>query len=421
MSNDRFRRAMGHVDDQLLDRYEAYAEKLPRKKRLRWIPLAAVAACLVLVLQGTLPFFSGIPFHNDPMFTAEELMDMYQHRGFGGETTLYNTYHAPCFDQLYTAPVPNNPYVPVYEYNQPKEQISKEEVLADADKFQPALAKALGYDIDTYDVKQNDYDDYVQFSFRNHIEGYSIWTRNDDTFIRTSLYNADHSRSPAVSLNGIPVQIDHTQTDRQIIASLTKVRRQLSRIFKIHFPDAKVVRKYYSDYTTIDVYFYDADATPLNDYFSWPCSEYIRISFTSHFAYDDPEAENILDCTGIDYCHALQDENKTYTPIAYAKRISLEEAEIMLRNGHIFTSHICKECALYNEVVEFSDYDHVAMIYKKTPSGHESKILYLPFYAFYKKIDTTENGLNIYAEVLVPAIQISGWEDYFLSQEEFHK
>lgn len=421
MSNDRFRKAMGHVDDQLLDRYEAYAEKLPRRKLLRWIPLAAVAACLVLVIQGILPFFSGIPFRNDPMFTAEELMEMYRDRGFGGETTLYDTYLAPRFDQLYTAPVPSNPYIPVYEYHQTKEQISKEEVFADAEKFQPALANALGYDIDTYVVRQDEYDDYVKFSFCNYIDGYSILTHNNNTFIRTSLYMADRSSSPAVSLNGIPVQIDRTQTDRQIIASLAKVRRQLFKIFEIHFPDTKVVRDYYSDYSTIDVFFYDADATPLNDYFSWPCGEYIRISFTSHFAYGDPEADNILDCTDITYHHELQDENKTYIPIAYAKRISLEEAEIMLRNGQIFTAHICKECASYNEVVEFSDYDYVAMIYKKTPTGHEGKILYIPFYAFYKKIDTTENGLHIYAEVLVPAIQISGLEDYYLSQEEFHK
>ena len=45
----------------------------------------------------------------------------------------------------------------------------------------------------------------------------------------------------------------------------------------------------------------------------------------------------------------------------------------------------------------------------------------IPFYAFYKNIGTSANGNTIYAKTYVPAIQVSGYEEYFESQKDNHR
>ena len=52
---------------------------------------------------------------------------------------------------------------------------------------------------------------------------------------------------------------------------------------------------------------------------------------------------------------------------------------------------------------------------------HSKKILFIPFYAFYKNIGRSENGNLIYAKTYVPAIEVSGYKEYFESQEANHK
>lgn len=45
----------------------------------------------------------------------------------------------------------------------------------------------------------------------------------------------------------------------------------------------------------------------------------------------------------------------------------------------------------------------------------------IPFYTFYKKLSEDENGFVRYAKTMVPAIEVSGLEEYFEAQEEFHR
>ena len=45
----------------------------------------------------------------------------------------------------------------------------------------------------------------------------------------------------------------------------------------------------------------------------------------------------------------------------------------------------------------------------------------VPFYAFYKKIGTAENGNICYAKTYVAAIEVSGYKEYFESQKNYHK
>ena len=68
MKNKRFLRAMGEIDDRLLERYEKIEQNLPRKKAYKsvWIKYASLAACLCII------------------FTSVFLLQ--RERGFGGDT-----------------------------------------------------------------------------------------------------------------------------------------------------------------------------------------------------------------------------------------------------------------------------------------------------------------------------------------------
>ena len=50
----------------------------------------------------------------------------------------------------------------------------------------------------------------------------------------------------------------------------------------------------------------------------------------------------------------------------------------------------------------------------------EKNTIGIPFYAFYKEIGTSKNGNTIYAKTYVPAIEISGLEEYFERQKDNH-
>ena len=67
--------------------------------------------------------------------------------------------------------------------------------------------------------------------------------------------------------------------------------------------------------------------------------------------------------------------------------------------------------------VDFSNYTYVDVEY----ISDENREIYIPFYAFYKYIGKSEHGIDTYAKTYVPAVQVSGYEEYFESQKDNHK
>ena len=108
-----------------------------------------------------------------------------------------------------------------------------------------------------------------------------------------------------------------------------------------------------------------------------------------------------------------------YTHFADAKRISLEEAENLLYKGYVFGGHSCPLCMAAQEEVDFEGYDFVDITY--ISGGKNQKVVEIPFYTFYKKIGTAKNGNIIYAKTYVPAIKVSGYEEYFKNQIKYHR
>lgn len=100
--------------------------------------------------------------------------------------------------------------------------------------------------------------------------------------------------------------------------------------------------------------------------------------------------------------------------------ISLSDAEALLYNGYVFGGHSCNLCMAAQDKISFKGYDYVGFeyVFGRTAGGELTDGV--PFYTFYKQIGTAKNGNLIYAKTYVPAIEVSGYEEYFEAQTEKH-
>ncbi len=86
----------------------------------------------------------------------------------------------------------------------------------------------------------------------------------------------------------------------------------------------------------------------------------------------------------------------------------------------------CRLCMAEQTPVSFDDYDYVTMVYctgtvaALSAPGKAASTLSAPFYAFYKDIGESPNGNRIFARTLVPAVAVSGLDDYFERQQKEH-
>lgn len=444
MSNNRFRDAMGHIDDHLLERCDAYEQQLTKKKRIRLQSAVAVAACIALIL-GTLLFAprNVLPESVDPpidspaadspaasgLFSANDIAALFP-RGDGLTVAGTSTaVYAPNEDALGLIPIPDADSLPIFLRTQTEDAITEESIRAFADGILPKVAQALGgtvpeYTVDVLTEKARFETDIgtnrMIVTKSNSLNYFGIqrsFYRNPNA--TTTMLNA---YSTTTTLNGQIVQIDQTQTNEEIIASLSDIHQILQDIFGVNLPDAKVVRTYNedSDYgcTVIQVYFYDEDANYLNTYTERPVSDNIELWFYNNPLFmKDQLSKDILQYVDINYRDWRTEEGDQYKQNGTAEMLSLQDAEALLKKGYSFGGHSCEICYPVLNGVDFTDYDAVSFTYYWSSAALSAgKTPYIPFYVFYKQIGTAKNGNNIYAKTYVPAVYVSGLEAYFRNQ-----
>jgi len=128
------------------------------------------------------------------------------------------------------------------------------------------------------------------------------------------------------------------------------------------------------------------------------------------------------DGTGVFHLAKVSILEDYYEYIGEYKLISLPEAEEYLNKGYSFGGIQCPVCKAdaNTQSVDFSAYDFVQIEYYSNLMEFA-----LPYYAFYKHIETGEypNGEGAYedyAVTYVPAICVEGLEEYFKEQETQH-
>lgn len=430
MTNRNLLNAIGGIDPRLILEAAPDAVKPKRTGKL-WMKWGAVAACLAVIVGAILavPVLRVItrpevPTWDNPPYTAEEISELFSMKYYDGvATNAYTKVHVPDDKFLYIGELSEDEYIPLYRYAKDQTKLNESDFRDFIDGILPALADSLEVKAPYYRIKEND---SGSLSVNEDVGAYSIHAYQKKAGSTFRLYNNTLDDQKIV-LDGEIVQVDQRLSDEEIADSLQSIKEKLFAIFQVSFPDVRIIREYngYSKYGAgwVEIYFFDEDAHPLNATQSRPISDYICIGFDNHENYaGDIVSDGILTVSEIEYFERRNDVMETYPVIAQAKRISLKEAEALLYNGYVFGGHSCPLCMAAQDKVSFDGYDFVDMEYvfgEDTKTGKPT--MAVPFYAFYKKIGTSENGNSIYAKTYVAAIEVGGYEEYFNSQKDEHK
>lgn len=427
MKENEFLDGVSNIDSDIVERFVSMDNRLKRNasKRSIWVRVGALAACFALIASVVLSVISNIiPTWNTAHYSASDVAKLFP-AGWDGETNAYTTQYVPDEKYLYINEIPDSKYLPIYKYAIQTKKVNEKEYKEFSGSVLPKLINAIGGVAPEYTRKDvNDGDEIYSFG---NIGKYSFSIEQNETTSRVYFWDANSKDGDStVILDGETMQIDQRQSDEEILASLESVKNKLFDIFGVSFKDAKIYRIFKSSHKRVDdiyIYFYNEDAHPLNPYMEYgdrfvPVSDYIEISFDNSWSYSgDIVSDGVLLNASIRYYKNRQDVHTEYKHIANAKRISLEKAEEYLYKGYVFGGHSCPLCMAAQDKISFEGYDFVGIEYISYPDKTSSVI---PFYAFYKKIETKKNGTIVYAKTYVPAIQVYGYEEYFESQAANH-
>ena len=436
MKKEEWNQGMDHLDPDLVEQYVTKKDGLRQKRKVRkvWLRLSAVAACFAVIVGAILavPVLRVItrpevPTWDNPPYTAEEISELFSMKYLDGvATNAYTKVYVPDAEFLYIGELSEDEYIPLYRHAKDQTKLSEADFRDFVDGILPALADSLRVQVPHYRIEENHYDTGSSLSVSSESGVYSIHAYQKTAGSTFRLYS-NNLDDPKIVLDGETVQVDQRLSDEEIMESIQSIKSKLFDIFNVSFTDVRIIREYdgYSKYGAewVEIYFFDEDAHPLNAMRSRPISDYICISFDNNENYaGDIVSNGILTVPTIVYFERRNDVVETYPVIAQAKRISLKEAEALLYNGYVFGGHSCPLCMAAQDKVSFDGYDFVDMEYVfggDTKTGKPT--MAVPFYAFYKKIGTSENGNSIYAKTYVAAIQVGGYEEYFNSQKDEHK
>lgn len=431
MSERKWMRAMGKIDDRVIERYMGVEEKLSKSQKTKriWLRMSAIAACACLVFSAVMVAWilnrePQVPVYDEPMYSAEEIADMFPVKD--GATNAYVKVYVPDSEYLYISDVSNSKYISIFEYDYSDASLDSAEFTEFVDSILPNIAEQLDENISEYKIDERYANDdwHAHLSTNIRCENYYIsvgqYENKYSILINDALFDGN------IILDGERVCIDQRQSDKEIIKSLKSIKQKLFEMFDVDFSDAKVVRSFNGREENgadwIEIYFYDEKEHSLNSVSAPPISDYIAISFDNSFNYEgDIVSDSILTKASVNYVKSRNDIEATCKKTARAKMISLEEAEELLYKGYVFSGHTCQLCMEEQDKVDFTGYDFVGLAYIFARNEKGQKTLGIPFYAFYKEIGSAENGNRIYAKTYVPAVQVSGMEEYFKMQEAEHR
>ncbi len=408
---------------------------LKHKKRAKsaWLRFGAMAACLCL-LVGTLiavllmqrSALPDIPVFSNAQYSAQEIGKLFTRSGYYNAiaTNAYTKVSVPDSKYLYIDALPEDEYLDLYQHGNLGTALSEEELQRFAASLLPNLSEALGADASALEITRRFLDADNSLLGECEIGPYNMSVWQSKQYYSVSLYKPQGDRR--IVLEGETVRVDQRLCDEEIATCVQSVKNKLFAIFGVSFPDVKIVRSF-NGYSTngvtgLEIYFYDKSAHPLNTLRDIPMSDYICIDFDNYANYTgDIVSDSFLEACYIDYYKTRVDFADERAIVASVKKISLKDAEALLYNGYVFGGHACRLCMKMQEKISFESYDFVDIEYvfeRDYRSG--STMSAVPFYAFYKKIGTAENGNTVYAKTYVAAIELSGYEAYFEAQEAYH-
>ncbi len=407
-----------------------------RPVNYRRVRYAAFVTCLIIAFCAFIIFpmlkngglrydLPDIPDWSDAKYSAQAIGQIFgKYITDSATTNNYTEIYVPDGKYLYIGDVPDGEYLSLYQLNNISKDLNPDELKSCIDAFFPKLAVSVNAKVPQYEiVKVLSYSNDPMLTVEAYMGTYRLSVTQDDTKTLLQMMPFD-TTDRTISLAGEIVQIDQRLSDEEIIDSLQSIKEKLFDIFNVSFTDVKIEREYdgYSKHGAkfIDVYFMNESAHPLNSSRLQPLSDYLHLRFDDRSR--DETKEGVLFAKSIDYRINRFDVNQKYTFLEEAKRISIEDAETLLYNGYVFSTHACPICMAKQDKISFKGYEFVELVYYSGNIGEtDNQNLFVPFYAFYKKIGTAQNGNSIYARTLVAAIELSGYHEYIESQAFYHK
>ena len=453
MKKNDLNRGLNHIDDDLVEEYISMSARLEGRPRKRGIILRAVAiaacVCLVIGALAVIPLFEREqpnppeqtetesttpgedvtlppepPVWEEAGLTAAQVASVFN-RGIESvvPTSAYQKIKVASRDQLSVPPMLDAKYLEIFENRTEYPAANPEAFRAFVDSFYPALVEALGAPDITYEINVDKKDGSSDIMMEVQNVYLAMIEREDGYTV--SIDNAlsyDAEAGPLWTLGGIPVQVDQRLSDEEMLASLQELKDVLFAIFGVEFTDVAINRYYSaSRLSNLHITFYNQKDHTLNQE-SRILSDSIIIRFDNHQNFPgDIVSDTVLQICNVYYTKYYQPAEQRFAIGAYAKRISLEEAEQLLYKGYVFGGHACPLCQEAQDPVSFEGYDYVGMTYE---FAYDQKTwretMAIPFYVFYKQIGTDENGKLIFAKTYVAAIEVSDYDAYFEIQQGNH-
>lgn len=358
------------------------------------------------------------PGYNGIDDTTIKMDDLYfTNVGVNSPTTTYEKVYSPNTKYLYLNSTPTDKYAVIYEtYYQ--RNFDKSEVQTLANKHFPKMAQTLNISLPSYEIKERfgGLHDHIEIDITGPFRLSQYDNRNIISYTPSS---------DSVALNGKTVTINQTQSDQEIINSLSEIKQILFDTFDVCFDSAKVYRDYddNSNYgvTALTVCFYNSGAHPLNNLYgiSIPKSDFIEIRFDNYksFEGDTVSASDLYNVFSIAFWSYRTDNNSPLRTFVKKELLPLKKAEEYLQKGYVLATGGCTLCQSEQTPVDFTDYDYVSFEYK---GGNKIGDLTIPYYAFYKNIGTAPNGNMTFAKTYVPAVEVEGYEEYFINKHNNH-
>lgn len=453
MSAKRFLDAVGHIDDELVaefverDMVMKPSPTLRRAGRLWWVPIPAVAACLCVAigLHHLAPLLLRDPFGDrptdllDPPVSGEllpwsppELGEDIPVVEVTAEVTQYPPYVEDYFgfvisvtDRWYTladgdelrhaAPLPTEGYLPIYE----EVNFFDEETLdAFIQKWLPTAGDMTGITDTDYEMKWSGTSGMITPSrYVANIGPEEVGQHITFTIQQGGALSFDCPAKILTEGDRFPTLLKDS-SDGEILTALDRGIDYLEKTLGKEFRDADIewrnIEYQGSGYLSS---FHELIVT-LNGYppegseeYPYSIASLPAFTVTLNYEYVNYAHSNELVFKKLTYSEPRNTADYTVT-VGKAKTVPLTEAEELLKAGYVYGATGCLLCREVGCDVDFSEYDSVGLVYKKSTAGHF--LWSVPFYAFYKQVG------DEYAAVYVPAVEVTGLEELFAEYTENH-
>ena len=439
MKNEVILDAIGKISEELIEDAAITA----RSKRISFPrkTIFASAACFCLLLTaafamahflqrnpaGTLPGFTtpsspttqGIPDDYVPFLSAYDVAGVLASFSDRNET---NAYTVVAFPEGYLANIsgiPSGNSVHLYNYLTAGIAPDLNSIQSFSNTVFASLEKTLAVTIpEAQFVKQDSHDGFFQYSSFVETGNYTIITEQYSLTERIAVLGISNAASSTIIMNQVAVKIDPMMSDEEMMQHFKPAAQQINAAFGTSFHDMSVVKAFNesspSRINYVTIFLYNKENEPSDKIGDIPASDYIMIEF--FVEQKDAEADAGL----ISYVHYRVPVEERMVQLREEPLLTLAQAEELLEKGYVFGGHSCSLCMQAQEKLDFSEYDYVGFEYVMGEADSEGVRLYVPFYTFYKKLESAPNCNERYAKTYVCATPVTDIESYFEMQAANH-